>query len=588
MAWLVGASKGLPIDEDKDRAWDGPAALRRMVKADKARLGCLVYEDDADPKTQAAYKLPFADIVSGELRAITSGLRAAASRLPQTDIPEGVKDKSRKILDAYFDRLEEDRTMTPLYLRLWSSMKRLFQVEMNRDIAMQQIGGQIMSALDAQNNEQEDYNDWHFLQDLYIGDEGAIYTVTVSGGKLYRWNIEIDAVNGAVTMGQPVQVNPSFESSAAARTIKIERREDGRYAAFAILSTALLNKSGEIDTRSMFDSFVERFKGNGDEYINIYHLGRDATRIGELRTIFREDNLLIGYYVLDDNIVARKAGETLAADTDGYWGGSVEFLADDDGRLVEVAPDVHVKCYERGTLLGYSIAPAAHGAAWGTEHLKVRTMNEMNKKIVSDLVGGDQEALEQVEGWLNEANVRTKQPGAISRTVGTPEVEATQERAEDTPEGEDAGVSSDYEIDLDQIVAAIVETDWAVGLTTTAAQLTDRLDAVEEAVSIMQSQMGETATTDTPTQVEQIAAITEQVAGIEEELTRFRSRYDAALPAQPRVFEKSPKRKVVIRAKPTPESSEADETDEVEERVQPAKVVWKDHGLFQERASNRR
>jgi hypothetical protein len=144
------------------------------------------------------------------------------------------------------------------------------------------------------------------MQELYVGDDGSMYVISVSSGRLYKWTMTVDAASDTVAIGEPTQVTQVFSSSSESRALNVRQREDGRYEAFSILSTAMLNKDGQIDSRTLFDDFVRRFRGDGTEYINVYHIGHDATKIGELRAIFREGNLLIGYYVLDDNIVAQR------------------------------------------------------------------------------------------------------------------------------------------------------------------------------------------------------------------------------------------------------------------------------------------
>lgn len=113
--WKCSAARNLPIDESD--AWDGPGAARRMLDAAgfdgdspdaaKARRGFLAW-DSGNPGLRTSYKLPFADIVAGRLEAVAGGLRASASRLPQTDIPQDVKDEARSVLDGYMAKLNPD------------------------------------------------------------------------------------------------------------------------------------------------------------------------------------------------------------------------------------------------------------------------------------------------------------------------------------------------------------------------------------------------------------------------------------------------------------------------------------------------
>jgi hypothetical protein len=110
--WKCGCVRDLPIS-DSD-AWDGAAAAGRLLDAAgvggdspkyaEAAKGFLAH-DSASPDLRASYKLPFADLVGGKLTAMPGGLRAAASRLPQTDIPQNVMTEARGVLDAYFSRM---------------------------------------------------------------------------------------------------------------------------------------------------------------------------------------------------------------------------------------------------------------------------------------------------------------------------------------------------------------------------------------------------------------------------------------------------------------------------------------------------
>lgn len=113
--WKVGAARDLPIAETD--SWDGPAAAKRMLDdagfdgdkpdSEKARRGFLVY-DAAKPDERGSYKEPFADIIDGELKATSAGIRATASRLPETDVPESVREDARGVLDNYEERAKSD------------------------------------------------------------------------------------------------------------------------------------------------------------------------------------------------------------------------------------------------------------------------------------------------------------------------------------------------------------------------------------------------------------------------------------------------------------------------------------------------
>lgn len=119
--WKVGASRDLPTD-DAD-GWDGPAAAKRMLDAagfdgdspdaEKAARGFLVH-DSANPTLRGSYKLPFADIVGGTLKAIKGGVSAAKGRLDQTDAPAAVLEEAKGVIDAYEAKFGEAKSAPTL------------------------------------------------------------------------------------------------------------------------------------------------------------------------------------------------------------------------------------------------------------------------------------------------------------------------------------------------------------------------------------------------------------------------------------------------------------------------------------------
>ena len=116
MAWVIGADTDLPLNETL--RWDGPGAARRvfelaMFDSDEpdyelARRAFLVYDDER-PELRGSYKLGIADVIDGELYVLSSGLRAAASRLPQTaDLDEDIVNEARAIIDYYVAEMQDD------------------------------------------------------------------------------------------------------------------------------------------------------------------------------------------------------------------------------------------------------------------------------------------------------------------------------------------------------------------------------------------------------------------------------------------------------------------------------------------------
>lgn len=122
-SWKCGAARDLPLNTSK--AWDGSAAAKSIFAANSdsdgnptagARRGFLAYDADATDQ-RGSFKLPFAQVLNGRLTALASGLRAAASRLPQTDgLSTETKNSARAVIDGYMKKIhsgDEERWMAP-------------------------------------------------------------------------------------------------------------------------------------------------------------------------------------------------------------------------------------------------------------------------------------------------------------------------------------------------------------------------------------------------------------------------------------------------------------------------------------------
>jgi hypothetical protein len=300
-----------------------------------------------------------------------------------------------------------------------------------RTIALGQVWAQVSAQINSL--DPEDWNLWHWLQDLYY-DEGQLFAITISAGRLYRWPVSVDG--DSVAVGEPVAVVVEFAETGTQvdketgkqgeRTgatglpgflsTAVRRTADGRWVGCSILCTATVNKLGILDSRQLFDSFVERFKGDGTEYVNVLHLGGAKSQIGFLRHVWREEKLLVGIYeFFRDDPLAEAAARTLSTDEDGFWGGSIEFKHFGDPQLVEVADGVKLPMTHDGQLFGYSLARNQDCAAWYTGNVVMeRAMTKREREIALELLG-DEELVDQLQEQLGEANRALD--GAVTRTV---------------------------------------------------------------------------------------------------------------------------------------------------------------------------
>lgn len=107
----------LPL-ADRDRRWDGDEAERRVRRWAKAeekpnaryRRAFLWYDGEKSDQF-TAYKLPIADVVDGELRAVPRGVMAAGNVLEGArggvDVPQRDVTRLRHHLERYYAKMDD-------------------------------------------------------------------------------------------------------------------------------------------------------------------------------------------------------------------------------------------------------------------------------------------------------------------------------------------------------------------------------------------------------------------------------------------------------------------------------------------------
>jgi hypothetical protein len=102
---LAGAVPHKKFDLDTSASWDGDAARKRMLKW-AGGLGAKYAEGFAyvkgDGSKESDYLLPHHDVKDGHLVTVWGGLKAAAGRLDQADIPEKDLPKVKAHLAAHY------------------------------------------------------------------------------------------------------------------------------------------------------------------------------------------------------------------------------------------------------------------------------------------------------------------------------------------------------------------------------------------------------------------------------------------------------------------------------------------------------
>lgn len=118
MTWKAAGSTNLDLAAH-DREWDGDEAKDNIFEwagggddfdQSKVKRAFFAY-DDGSPENQTSYKLPFADVVDGELRAVPRGIYAVAQVLEGArggvDLPDDVIGDVRDKVEKYYEKMGE-------------------------------------------------------------------------------------------------------------------------------------------------------------------------------------------------------------------------------------------------------------------------------------------------------------------------------------------------------------------------------------------------------------------------------------------------------------------------------------------------
>ncbi len=291
-----------------------------------------------------------------------------------------------------------------------------------RLISLSIVEQQVDDLLKQQNATITDSNQHSWLQDIY-SEDGQLYAVTVCNGELYRARIQMDGDTVAsLDAAQRMEIN-SEQPSNMVITRALPPAENGQQMFLSVMCVTGINKMSLVDTRSLFDSFVEGFKGDGTEYVNLLHLGGAATRVGDILHLWRHDKLLVGIWRSLATPVAKAVAISLNADTEGKWGGSIEFEAF-AGEPLTVAPGVTLETFREGNFLGYSIAPRDICASWNTSnqplpkgkrmsHTQQRAISDDYRQILLDLLK-DEALVGEVETMLATENEKAHDPVSLA------------------------------------------------------------------------------------------------------------------------------------------------------------------------------
>jgi hypothetical protein len=398
-------------------SWDGSAA--QYASTEEYCGAALIDVNSAagrDTKAQDHCMLPVRGPGDSADTYVRQGVHGAAQRfgqvkkpddVPQADWDKAVKAAAGKLISAYGQM--DEAAPDSLY-------EAAGKTKPERAVGMQQVWEQLYLSLDTRNQATGGYS-WPV--DIY-SDAGELYAVVAEGGRLYR--VALAVTGSTLTPGEWTEV--VVEHTPAERTV-VSRQADGSYRWLGISATSVLNHVGEIDSRDLFDRFVERAASGEFPQRDFYHL-EDAALVGRCDFLARDGNVLISSGVYYDTPIAQAVRRaTEAGETNGD---SISYEPSGPAELVEVADGVKLPVYRDGVLKFISALPQDRAASLFTATRAVREVNRMRDEVKLALLGLkehglDDDTINAIIGQVDSANRAIDEGGLITR--GAPPAEST-------------------------------------------------------------------------------------------------------------------------------------------------------------------
>lgn len=335
---------------------------------------------------------------------------------------------------------ESERMNESALQRLWSGIKRAFgDAGLDVDKTERAMSGSRLydKVYVAGSKMSPDY---FYMHDIFFDNERT-YVIYSTGGMLYQ--AEVNITGEDATLAEPVQVAEEFVP-VATRSL-VARQSDGQYRWFSVSATSVLNRDGEIDSRDLFDSFVENFDPDSPPERQFFHLGPQS-RMGLIDYVGRDGNALITSGLYDDNVLARADIEAKQHNPD-LWGESISYKPLSAPEITEIG-GAKIPVYRTGKLIETSTLPEGDAANYFTNSqvLEVSRMNQKQKDALLKLAGDDKELLEQLNGFFDSVD-------KTNRSIDSSGIVTRESSDDDRPEPGEP--ENNVEVD-DELIAVIV------------------------------------------------------------------------------------------------------------------------------------
>lgn len=357
--------------------------------------------------------------------------------------------------------------------------------EIERAIGFQRLREQLWDALD---NSEQAAAGWVYPIDVYFDEAGGgLFSIVTQGGKLFR--VPMTVSGDTVSLGAWTQVTEVFESVSQTKdSFKITRQNNGQHRWLFVAATSVINRVGEIDSVSLFDSFIQH-AAETDEYprVDFYHLGSTDPEKWEFGTadyLARDENCYIATGLFDEDHPLARAAIKAYEEQPGVWGCSIEFYAFVEPEIIVLDPEVRVPVYKSGKNTRISIVKEVDAAGLFTRvanvtEEKVRMKRDITK-VLEEFFGDDKEAMENFAESVDGINRSIKTEGLISRAKKAKQDPNPKEDEDEDAENTEA--ENTEEDDSDDADDAPIELD-----DEAIAQVAKQVSALPQFVAIQQS-----------------------------------------------------------------------------------------------------
>lgn len=292
-----------------------------------------------------------------------------------------------------------------------------------------------------------------FINNFYADDDG-LFAVVVSNGKLFRTDITLENDEISISdLENWVEVEQKFDPVSQSKFTITRNAENGEFRWFSVSCSAVVNRSGEIDSCALMDSFIENIKETSEyPYRDFFHLG-ETYRTGQCDFVGRDGYLLVTSGIYDDTDLAKK--EILARTTDpDYWGDSIEFKPTAEPDYLEFEGDVKIAVYNQGILRAISTLPEHLAAAWFTAETSLEEVTRMLNDTQMDafvlLFDGDESAATKwLEDHTDPQNRAVDEEGKIARSADMEDEPVADAEADPNVEGEEVKAEKTEELETE-------------------------------------------------------------------------------------------------------------------------------------------